>query len=47
MLRSFLTITFRLLWRNKVTSFVNIISLSIGITACMLIMLYVHDETLR
>lgn len=45
MLRSFLTITFRVLWRNKVTSFVNIFSLSIGITAFILIMLYVHHET--
>lgn len=45
MLRSFLTITVRILWRNKVTSFVNIFSLSIGITAFILIMLYVHHET--
>ena len=45
MLRSFLTITLRVLWRNKVTSFVNIFSLSIGITAFIFIMLYVHQET--
>jgi putative ABC transport system permease protein len=45
MLRSFLTITVRILWRNKVTSFVNIFSLSIGITAFILIMFYVHHET--
>jgi putative ABC transport system permease protein len=45
MLRSFLTITFRILWRNKVTSFVNIFSLSVGITAFIFIMLYVHHET--
>ncbi|MEX2234306.1 MAG: ABC transporter permease [Cyclobacteriaceae bacterium] len=45
MLRSFLIITARILWRNKVTSFVNIFSLSIGITAFILIMLYVHHET--
>jgi putative ABC transport system permease protein len=45
MLRSFLTITFRVLWRNKVTSFVNILSLSIGITAFIFIMLYVYHET--
>lgn len=45
MLRSFLTITFRILWRNKVTSFVNIFSLGVGITAFIFIMLYVHHET--
>src|SRR5688572_16502797 len=45
MLRRFLTITFRVLWRNKVTSFVNILSLSIGITAFIFIMLYVYHET--
>jgi putative ABC transport system permease protein len=44
MIRSFLTITLRVLWRNKVTSFVNIFSLTIGITAFMFIMLYVHHE---
>ena len=45
MIRSFLTITLRILWRNKVTSFVNIFSLSIGITSFIFIMLYVHHET--
>jgi putative ABC transport system permease protein len=44
MLRSFLTITFRILWRNKVTSFVNIFSLSVGITAFIFIALYVNYE---
>ena len=45
MLRSFFLITLRILWRNKVTSFVNIFSLSVGLTAFMFIMLYVHHET--
>jgi putative ABC transport system permease protein len=45
MLRSFLVITFRILWRNKVTSFVNIFSLGVGITAFIFIMLYVQHET--
>src|SRR5687767_11238126 len=45
MLRSFLLITLRILWRNKVTSFVNIFSLSVGITSFIFIMLYVHRET--
>jgi putative ABC transport system permease protein len=45
MIQSFLTITLRILWRNKVTSFVNIFSLSIGITSFIFIILYVHHET--
>jgi putative ABC transport system permease protein len=44
MLRSFFLITLRILWRNKVTSLINILSLSIGMAAFMLIMLYVHHE---
>jgi len=44
MLRSFLLITLRILWRNKITSFINIFSLAIGIFAFILIMLYVHHE---
>ena len=45
MLRSFLTITFRVLWRNKVTSLVNIFGLSMGIVSFVFIMLYVQHET--
>ncbi|HEX6224775.1 MAG TPA: ABC transporter permease, partial [Chryseolinea sp.] len=45
MIRSFFTITLRILWRNKVTSLVNIFSLSIGITSFLLIMLYIKHET--
>ena len=45
MLRSFLIITLRILWRNKVTSFINIFSLTIGMAAFILIMLYIHHET--
>ena len=45
MIKSFLLITFRILWRNKVTSFVNIFGLSIGITSLIFIMLYVQHET--
>ncbi|HLF35644.1 MAG TPA: ABC transporter permease [Cyclobacteriaceae bacterium] len=44
MLRSFLVITLRLLWRNKLISLINIFSLAIGIMAFILIMLYVHHE---
>jgi putative ABC transport system permease protein len=45
MLRSFLTITLRVLWRNKITSLVNIFSLGTGIACFVLIMLYVNHET--
>lgn len=45
MIRSFLTIAFRILWRNKVTSFVNVFSLSLGITCFIFILLYVRHET--
>lgn len=45
MLRSFISITFRILWRNKVTSFVNVFGLSVGLTAFIFIMLYVMHET--
>lgn len=44
MLRSFLLITIRILWRNKVTSFVNIFSLSVGMAAFIFIMMYVGHE---
>ena len=45
MLRSFFIITLRILWRNKITSFVNIFSLTIGMAAFILIMMYIHHET--
>jgi putative ABC transport system permease protein len=44
MIRSFITITLRILWRNKVTTFVNVFSLSVGITSFIFIMLYIHHE---
>ena len=45
MLQSFLTIKFRILWRNKVTSFVNILGLGIAMASVVFIMLYVQHET--
>jgi putative ABC transport system permease protein len=45
MLRSFLTIALRILWRNKVTSFINIAGLSLGITAFIFILMYIYHET--
>jgi ABC-type antimicrobial peptide transport system permease subunit len=44
MLRNYLTITFRNLARNKVYSGINILGLSIGLAAAMLILLYTKDE---
>jgi len=45
MIRSFFNITLRIHWRNNVASAINILSLSIGITAFILILLNVHHET--
>lgn len=44
MLKNYLTIAIRNLFRNKVYSFINIAGLSIGLAAAMLIMLYTKDE---
>ncbi|GAB3342396.1 ABC transporter permease [Larkinella ripae] len=44
MLRSYLTIAFRTLAHNKAYSIINIIGLSIGLAAAMLIILYAKDE---
>lgn len=44
MLRNYLKIAFRSLWRSKVHSFINILGLSLGIGCCILIILFVKDE---
>jgi putative ABC transport system permease protein len=44
MLRNYLKIAIRNLTRNKVFSVVNIAGLSLGLTCCMLIVLYSKDE---
>ena len=44
MLKNYLKITWRNLKKNKVFSFINIMGLTIGITCCMLIFLYVVNE---
>jgi putative ABC transport system permease protein len=44
MFRNYLTITFRALLRQKVYSAVNIFGLTAGVTASLLILLYVADE---
>jgi putative ABC transport system permease protein len=45
MYKSYFKITLRNLWTNRGFSFINISGLSVGMTACVLIMLYVLDET--
>lgn len=44
MLHNYLTIAFRTLAHNKVYSIINVVGLSIGLAAAMLIMLYTKDE---
>ncbi len=44
MLKNYLKIAIRNLWKNKGFSFINIFGLAIGIAVCLLIMLFVIDE---
>jgi len=44
MLLNYLKVAFRQLWRHKVYSFINILGLTAGMTACFLIFLYVRFE---
>jgi putative ABC transport system permease protein len=44
MLKSYLKIAWRNLMKNKVFSFINITGLSIGITVCMMIFLFIMNE---
>ncbi len=44
MIRNYLKIAFRSLWRSKVHSTINILGLSLGIACCVLIALFVNDE---
>ncbi|MCU0447463.1 MAG: ABC transporter permease [Microscillaceae bacterium] len=44
MFENYLKTTFRNFWRHKLTSFINVFSLSVGISAAMLIFLYVRSE---
>lgn len=45
MFKNYFKIAWRNLMKNKVFSFINIIGLSVGLTCCMLITLYVLNET--
>lgn len=44
MFKNYLKIAFRNLWRQKAYSFINIIGLSLGITICFTIFLWIQDE---
>jgi len=44
MLRNYLKIAWRNLSKNKVFSFINIFGLSVGLTCCILISLYIYHE---
>jgi len=44
MLKNYFKIAFRNLWRHKIFSLINIMGLAIGMTACILIYLYVNFE---
>ena len=44
MIRNYVKIAFRALWRSKGHSIINILGLSLGIGCCVLISLYVYDE---
>jgi putative ABC transport system permease protein len=44
MIRNYMKIAFRALWRSKGHSIINILGLSLGIGCCVLISLYVYDE---
>lgn len=45
MFKNYITIAWRNLMRNKIFSFINIFGLSVGLTCCMLITLYIVHET--
>ncbi len=44
MIRNYLTIAFRALWRNKIHTLITITGLALGIMSCLLIALFVHEE---
>src|SRR5215475_1458213 len=44
MLKNYVKVGLRNLWKNKAFSAINIIGLSAGLAVCLLIVLYVKDE---
>jgi putative ABC transport system permease protein len=45
MIKNYLKIALRNLWKHKVFSFINILGLTVGMTACFLIFSYIRFET--
>ncbi len=44
MLKNYLKIALRSLWRSKIHSSINVLGLSLGVVCCILIVLFVRDE---
>lgn len=44
MIKHYLKVAWRNLWRNKLFSAINLIGLAVGLAACMMIVLYVFEE---
>ena len=44
MIKNYLKIAWRNLWKNKIFSAINIVGLAIGMAACILIMVFVFYE---
>jgi len=44
MFKNYFKITFRNLWKNKTASFINVFGLTVGLTSCLLIGIYLQHE---
>src|ERR1051325_10054022 len=44
MIRNYLKVAFRNVWKNKAFTAINIVGLAAGLAVCLLIVLYVSDE---
>ena len=44
MLKNYFKIAFRNIWKNKASSFINILGLTVGLTCCLLIGIYIQHE---
>ncbi|MBS1598733.1 MAG: ABC transporter permease [Bacteroidetes bacterium] len=44
MIKNYFIVAFRNLWKNKTAAFVNLVSLTIGMACCMLIVVFIRDE---
>jgi putative ABC transport system permease protein len=44
MFKNYLKIALRRLWKNKTSSAINVVGLTVGLTCCLLIALYIQNE---